>query len=482
MKRIVLLFFVLTSFVGYAQELTVSDIQDSGCLRDTRGESKTLATVILKKEGNILSVELQNYVSNCCTDEFVAKASMGKGNNDAPDSLLVNVNSVVDNECDCTCKYNVSLTVRDIETNSFYLNCWWYDGLVELTDGEPLVLEDIREEATVSGMKFLLHKTLHKAMLEQSEWADEVSIPEEVTYNGQTYRVTSIEQGAFTNCTTLTKVNIPRTIVGIIDYRGSISFAYNPFFGCTALESIEVDEDNPVLCSVNGILFNKDKTNLISYPAGASRAYYTLPEGVNWIAGNSFAFNQNLKKVTLPDGMTELGYRAFYNSKILKEVKLPSGLKTLTGSLFENCQRLQSVTIPQSVTSICYYAFKDCTALSTLDIPESVTMIDFGTFSGCSFNALYIRGFLDSQYIKGSLFNGMDTKARLYVPQSEVYKYQAIYKGSVYSLPNQTVDITEVTPSTDPSAPVYDLQGRRIQGEPVKKGVYLRGGKKYVRK
>ena len=106
--------------------------------------------------------------------------------------------------------------------------------------------------------------------------------------------------GAFTRSTELTKVIIPKTIDEIVHHvlngmNGAISPDYmNPFAGCTALESIEVDKDNPFMCSVDGVLFSKDKTRLYAYPAGAKRESYTISETITWIGANAFAFSQNL--------------------------------------------------------------------------------------------------------------------------------------------------------------------------------------------
>ena len=69
---------------------------------------------------------------------------------------------------------------------------------------------------------------------------------------------------------------------------GSVPDDMNPFKGCTALESIEVDEDNPALKSVDGILFNKDGSKLYAYPAGKKADSYVVPEDVTWVGMNAF--------------------------------------------------------------------------------------------------------------------------------------------------------------------------------------------------
>lgn len=508
MKRTLLFIaFVLTSLTMSAQDgLTVGDIQNSGCLSRTRGENEPLPTIILTKEGSFLSVQLLNYESNCATSDFNVTPTVSGGSDGVPYSVNINVVPYLpgDEAMDCICPYNVSFTVRDVEANSFYLSCWWYEGEVTLEEGKPLVLEDIWEEVTIDGMKYTLRKAMGRAMLvDGNTQKGEVRIPSELSYEGKDYTVTSIGKSAFTENMNLTKVFIPRTIMNT-DLSNNVGFYSDPFYGCTALQSIEVEDGNPAVCSVDGVLFNKEKTKLLSYPAGATQTSYTVPESVTWIEPLAFSYSQHLRVVTLTDNVTELGYSAFYECKSLEEVRLPSGLKTLANYLFGNCQRLKSVTIPhgvtylglksfygctsltsvtmpESITSTDYSvfeectslesvtlspnleqimnnmfancsslkkllipnsvtmvgseAFKKCSALTTLDLPKSVNRLGYSVFAGCKLNSLYIRGVIDSHWMSSSIFTDMDTQTELYVLSSEMEKFQAIYKGTIYPLP-----------------------------------------------
>ena len=140
MKKILFLsILMLLPMLASAQ--TVSDVQNSGCLNKTRGdESQSVPTIVLTKEGNILSVQLLNYEENCCAEDFNVTSSINSNSDSGSYWVSINIDAG-GWECDCICPFNVSFTVRDLEPNSFYLDCWWYEGLVELTEGEPLVLE-----------------------------------------------------------------------------------------------------------------------------------------------------------------------------------------------------------------------------------------------------------------------------------------------------------------------------------------------------
>lgn len=129
-----------------AQDQLLSDSEpiSSGCLkrnnRSNGDEASSFPTIKLTKVGSILSVDLLNYNSNCGTTGFDMESQMSSGNDDIP-SVVISVVPVIPAEKDCYCPFNISYTVRDFEKNKFFLTCWWYEGEIELTEGEPLVLE-----------------------------------------------------------------------------------------------------------------------------------------------------------------------------------------------------------------------------------------------------------------------------------------------------------------------------------------------------
>ena len=169
---------------------------------------------------------------------------------------------------------------------------------------EGMPAGDLTPKVNINGVLYKLYKTTHTARIANGNtWDGELNIPEEVAYEGDTYTVDKIEWIAFNDCTTLTKVRIPKTITEIWIYPWLYD-CKNPFAGCTSLECIDVDEDNPIMCSVNGVLFSKDKTHLYCYPAGAHDEAYIVPDCVTWIGVDAFAYNPHLVKVTMPNSVT----------------------------------------------------------------------------------------------------------------------------------------------------------------------------------
>lgn len=178
-----------------------------------------------------------------------------------------------------------------------------------------VTLEDIQTDATIDGLNYKLHETMQRAMLTVSNsWEGELVIPSEVSYHGKSYTVTDLYP-VFRACKTLTKVTLPSTLKRLTDDDNSY---INPFPGCSSLEAIEVDKANPWLCSVDGVLFSKDMTWIISYPAASKRSAYTIPASVRKIAPSAFYGCDNLKVLYVPDSQVEK-FKGAFNGTVLPQ-------------------------------------------------------------------------------------------------------------------------------------------------------------------
>ena len=188
--------------------------------------------------------------------------------------------------------------------------------------------------------------------------------------------VTSIEKWAFNGCTSLTSVTIPS---------GVQTIGNDAFVNCTSLKRIKVNESNNYYSSSDdGVLFNKEKTALITYPCGKTDTSYTIPSGVTSIGENAFNHCTSLESVTIPSGVQTIGNSAFFNCTSLANVTMTSGVQTIGNSAFFNCTSLASVAIPSSVTSIGDEAFVDCTSLASVTIESGLQTIGNSAFQGCT--------------------------------------------------------------------------------------------------
>ena len=178
--------------------------------------------------------------------------------------------------------------------------------------------------------------------------------------------VTSIGESAFYACSGLTSVTIPNSVTSI----GGSAFA-----GCTGLTSINVASDNSNYCSVDGVLFNKDKTTLIQYPGGKQGAY-TIPNSVTSIGSYAFRDCSGLTSVTIPNSVTSIGNWAFRECTGLTSVTIPNSVTSIGNYAFEGCSGLTSVTIPNSVASIGDCAFLGCRGLASVIVENGNTVYD----------------------------------------------------------------------------------------------------------
>ena len=187
--------------------------------------------------------------------------------------------------------------------------------------------------------------------------------------------VTSIGDRAFAGCSSLTSITIPDSVTSIGDWA---------FDGCSKLNQINVDTANTTYSSVNGVLFNKDKTALKRYPEGKADTSYSIPDGVTYIGDSAFLNCSNLTSITIPNSVTSIGDWAFYDCDNLASITIPDSVTSIGGEAFRSCDSLTSVTIGNGVTSIGKSVFEYCSRLTSITIPDSVTSIGRYAFSGCS--------------------------------------------------------------------------------------------------
>ncbi|ORX76707.1 hypothetical protein BCR32DRAFT_248534 [Anaeromyces robustus] len=227
--------------------------------------------------------------------------------------------------------------------------------------------------------------------------------------------VTSIGEFAFYECTSLTSITIPNSVtsIGWSAFFGSAIISINipksvtlieegAFMGCSHLASFTIEDENPNYTLKDGVLFNKELTTLIRYPPKKSETEYEIPDSVETIEIEAFAYNTNLISITIPNSVTSIGLGAFYE-----------------------CTSLTSITIPNFVTSIGKDAFA-LSAITSINIPKSVTSIEEGAFSLCFYLASFTIEDENPNYSSknGVLFNKELTTLIQYPPERSETKYE----------------------------------------------------------
>ena len=191
-------------------------------------------------------------------------------------------------------------------------------------------LQAIVTEFTVGGLTYkVIDQTAKTVEVKSStdELPSTVTIPPTVSYGGKNYTVTAIASDAFYQNQTITEITISEGITSIGDYTFNKCVALTTvnipasltqmgdfvFNKCTALTAINVASGNTAYCSENGVLFNKEKTTLLCYPAGKPETDYTIPSSVTVIGVNAFSNCVALTTLTIPAGVTTIESYAFYD-------------------------------------------------------------------------------------------------------------------------------------------------------------------------
>ncbi|MCD8389081.1 MAG: leucine-rich repeat domain-containing protein, partial [Oscillospiraceae bacterium] len=278
----------------------------------------------------------------------------------------------------------------------------------------------------------------------QREYITEVVIEEGVT---------GISDYAFLYCLNLASVTIPASVTYI---------GYLPFVPCPRLTKILVSEENEYYTSVDGVLFDKDMTELICYPAGKADTSYAIPSGVAIIDIGAFGYSFNLTSVTVPETVTDIGLEAFVCCTALTKILVSDSSTaycSADGVLFSKDMTSLicypegktdvSYTIPDGVTYIEHAAFAFCTSLTDVTIPKSVTAIGDNAFYS------YDKEILSEEINEGS-YHGFYTIFLECATLSDVYycgsedEWNAIEIGNYNTgLETATIHYNSVAEDTD---------------------------------
>ena len=149
-------------------------------------------------------------------------------------------------------------------------------------------------------------------------------------------------------------------------------------------EAFYVHENNKNFSSRKGVLFDKQKKELIRYPAGCTKKSYFVPENIEKIGYSAFRDCESLESIILPDELKEICWEAFAKCNSLKSIVIPESIGVIDWHVFEDCESLDSVVFPSRIEKLGSHAFSNCKSLRTINIPNSVIRMDGSVFAGCS--------------------------------------------------------------------------------------------------
>ena len=439
----------------------------------------------------------------------------------------------------------------------------WDDSLISLTGSYDATSSTFNIEAEyVDGLKFYQTWVKDKQVIDvdginykidsnnnasviKGGYSGIITIPNSISYNGNTYPVTTI-LSAFSGCSSLTSVTIPNSVTSINSWPS----------GCSSLTSVTIPNS---MTSIGDHAFT-DCTGLtsVSIPNSVTSIGYmafffcnslsnlTLSENLTTIGASSFIACNGLKSLIIPASVLKIGNRAFTECEGLESIKVESQnikydsrndcnaiIETHSNRLILGCK---NTVIPQDVTTIGDGAFAGCVGIETLDIPQSVTTIENGAFWNCKGLKNFIVG-NNVELIDRGAFEECINLSSIVVPstinkigQWAFYQCSALKDFYIYAenCPTTDKDAFEETPIENATLHVpagsvelykqtspwsgfgkivaltegdpiptgissilknkikdniwYDLNGRKFETEPQNKGIYIINGQKVIKK
>lgn len=216
----------------------------------------------------------------------------------------------------------------------------------------------------------------------------EISVPDEI----EGLPVTEIADFSLFNAESLKKITIGKNVETI----GEWSMTNNQH-----LSEFVVDEQNPYFCSVDGVLYSKDKKTIIYFPPAKdiefnkygdaqNKTTYSILDGVETIRSKAFYKCYYVEDITIPSTVKRIEEKAFHRTAALNKIDLPEGLEYIGKDAFaysfsENYKSdgrpdlpdHTEIVIPSTVTEIGEYAFFNCsriTKVTMLPKEGSVTL------------------------------------------------------------------------------------------------------------
>lgn len=178
-------------------------------------------------------------------------------------------------------------------------------------------------------------------------------------------KIDAIDAGAFTLCSSLKKMILPKTL----------SLFYKSFISkCDSLEEIIIDKDNPKFSSQGCFIYNNDRTTIVLCSPGYKEKNVIIPSTINKIEFSAFSCC-DIESVVIPDSVLEIETAAFSNCKKLKEVLWSSSVKTIFLGTFLGCSSLTNFVVPEGVQVIDTCAFSECHSLKLLSLPSTIIRI-----------------------------------------------------------------------------------------------------------
>lgn len=331
----------------------------------------------------------------------------------------------------------------DVFTNSYYTYYLSNEGAVifnvDTSISGDVVIPSVLDGHSVTGIESYTFEDYNKLT--------SITIPDSVTFIGTGAfsdcdylktavigdGISTLNSGIFSRCKNLKTVTLGKNFSQIKP---------TAFEDCQRLENIYVSDENPYILSDDGIVFSKDKTELIIYPIGKTQAEYVVPDSVTSIKDRAFECCEYLTSIVIGDNVSKIGYMAFASCFNLSEISLGNNITSIGPSAFVNTayynfyddalvyigEYLVDVAYKNTAPSYCVIkdgtrliadeVFMMCTSIETIVIPDGVEIVGNNAFMDTtslknifmsnSVTSMKIDPFFDCIYLDHIYYNGSE--------------------------------------------------------------------------
>ncbi len=279
---------------------------------------------------------------------------------------------------------------------------------------------------TIDGINYKLNENFNTASVINNgkiKYQGNIKIPSNITYEEKPYKVTIIDDEAFSFCNKLTSITIPESIEHI---------GYNAFQFCPNLSNVYI-------------------TNLSNW---CNISFYNIDSNPMISAKHLFLNETELRELNIPEDVTEIKKYTFYNCKSLTRVFVPGSVKAIQEQAFHGCTELEELLLSEGIDKIGDEAFYGCTKLEKVNIPSSVSYIGnsttgarLGAFIGCNnLRIVTIKSNVLISNYDGRLCNSFGTQVKEYILNDNLtdiasYKFSGCTELESIIIPNTVTSI-----------------------------------------
>ncbi len=350
-----------------------------------------------------------------------------------PDGVT-NIGDNAFNGCSELADIELPNSVTHIGDNAFnstrYYNDWWYNSKQynvlyigkHLIKADEQVINDGIKDGTVSEKYDIAPgtKTIADYAFNGCGNLKEITIPDSVV---------SIGSFSFNSCSGIKNITIPKSVTSV----GNCAFQT-----CMDLENISVADGNTAYFDDDGVLYNKEKTEIVCFPKNKRNISFEIPNSITKIADGAFEYCDNLTNIIIPNSVKSIGNNAFDRCALLTGITIPNSVQSIGSSAFLKCSNLTDIAIPDGVQSIGEKTFFECVKLKSITIPNSVTSIGENAFKTCTqLNEINYDGNpSDWENVQG---NGKGFFANKTITYCKGIKVEKLDNGNIVTEPTNTV-------------------------------------------